>query len=366
MLRILQIIDSLSSGGAEMMCVRIANEVARHSGSSHIVATRSLGDLQQQLDPRVVVYCLNKRSSCDLVAFSKLLWFVTSRRINIIHAHSSSIFFGAGIKLILYRVLLVWHDHYGDSENLRSRPVKLLKCISKIIDGVIAVNKNLVDWSERNIKIKNVVLINNIVDLGQYRFQPRFDFDGNIKILLVANFRPQKNHELAIEVIKQLQSIYPYKFSLCFVGKVVDQKCFERISTKICLEQLKVEIDVHQSDSSESIGNSHVCLLTSYSEGMPLALLEYGAVGRPIVTTGVGQIPDLFNDRESCMICRLDDPDEFVRAIIEIVNDRKLREEMVERCRKVIEDNFSGASFMLKYIELINKLKKVENFENAS
>ena len=61
-LKVIQLIDSLKPGGAEMMAVNIANELGCEDGiASHLCATRLEGGLKEKLTPAVHYFFLNKK-----------------------------------------------------------------------------------------------------------------------------------------------------------------------------------------------------------------------------------------------------------------------------------------------------------------
>lgn len=356
MLKIMQLIDSLQTGGAEMMAVRIANELAKSSIDSHIVATRSTGELINQIGENVGVCCINKRHSFDFISFFRLVLYVRRNEITHIHAHSNSIYFAIFLKIFNSNIKIIWHDHYGESEYVQKRRSRILRLLARFIDAEIAVNDLLHNWAKSYLKINRVVVINNIVDTERFIQSPLLAYDSEIKILLLANFREQKNHFLALDILQKLDIIYPGKFSLHLVGNIVDTEYFMRIKKKISDLSLKVKIYNNESDPRELIEKSHICLITSRSEGLPLAILEYAAIGRPIVSSNVGQIPYVIDNGVSGFVCNSLQDEDFVISIIKLINDENLRQNCVAHARSMIDNNYSGKSFVKKYLSLINTI----------
>ena len=62
-LNILQLIDSLHPGGAEMMAVNIANGLSDVGINSHICTTRLEGALRSKINGSVGYLCLNKKKT---------------------------------------------------------------------------------------------------------------------------------------------------------------------------------------------------------------------------------------------------------------------------------------------------------------
>ncbi|MGY8885791.1 MAG: glycosyltransferase, partial [Flavobacteriales bacterium] len=97
-MRVLQLIDSLETGGAERMAVNYANELADHIEASFVCATRKEGLLKMTIDSRVEYLFLKKKNTLDIRAILRLFKFVSKNKIDVIHTHSSSFFYGTILK----------------------------------------------------------------------------------------------------------------------------------------------------------------------------------------------------------------------------------------------------------------------------
>jgi glycosyltransferase involved in cell wall biosynthesis len=76
----------------------------------------------------------------------------------------------------------------------------------------------------------------------------------------------------------------------------------------------------------------------------PYKFTDYLSIGRPIIATSVGDMPQLFLDGEiGCL--SLDDPDLFSQATIMLLNDSKLCERMGQKAREIAETQFSWENF---------------------
>ena len=139
-MKILQLIDTLSLGGAERMSVNIANVLAENGIESYLVASRKGGPLQQFLLPNVKYYSLDKKNGLDIKGFYRLIRLVKQIKPDIIHAHSTSVYWAIGLKLFVRKSKVTWHDHYGLSDTLKNNDRFWLKLFSKWLDGVIVVN----------------------------------------------------------------------------------------------------------------------------------------------------------------------------------------------------------------------------------
>lgn len=82
---------------------------------------------------------------------------------------------------------------------------------------------------------------------------------------------------------------------------------------------------------------SHVMILPSRAEGVPMALLEGMAWGLPIISSPVGGIPDIITDGQEGFLVPPDDIPAISEAIQRFVENRDLLREMSTQARRRAE-----------------------------
>lgn len=103
-MRIVQIIDSLETGGAERMAVNYANSLSNQIEFSGLIVTRKEGLLRNYVSKNVFYLFLEKKSSFDLKAVFKLKNYIKSNNVDIMHAHSSSFFIAVLVKIMMPKI----------------------------------------------------------------------------------------------------------------------------------------------------------------------------------------------------------------------------------------------------------------------
>lgn len=351
-MRILQIIDSLEAGGAERMAVNYANALASKVEFSGIVVSRQEGLLNQQLQKNVAYCFIRKKSKFDFKAIFKLKKYVKKNRINIIHAHSTSFFIAFILKLLNPSVRLIWHDHYGDSEFLKQRPKNALKIAAPFFNGIIAVNQNLKKWSLDVLKHKNVIYLPNFtIQESQSSNQTTLKGTSGNRIVCLANLRFQKNHFLLLEIAKKIKLSNP-DWTFHLVGKDFEDEYSIQIQNKIKDFNLEENVFIYgsKSDIKYILDQSDIGILTSNSEGLPLALLEYGLNKKPVVVTNVGEIPNLISDGLNGFIVNSNNIDAFYNALEKLINNKVLRSKMGNSLNEFVLEHFSDDAIIEKYL----------------
>jgi glycosyltransferase involved in cell wall biosynthesis len=287
-IKVLQLIDSLNTGGAEMMAVNIANGLSEFGVESHLCVTRKEGHLKNKLNSTVKYLYLHKKSTIDIRAITELKKYIEFNSISIIHAHSSSFFLARIIKLLKTSIKICWHDHYGYSEDIANRKFFILKQFSTHFCHIFSVNKKLENWAEINLKAKGVSFLPNFASLTKDKFTFLEGVDGK-RIICLANLRPQKDHLNLIEAFKSFQKSVK-GWTLHLVGEDKKNDYSKSIKQRIQDYNLSDSIFIYGSkpDISFILSQGTIGVLSSISEGLPISLLEYGQANLPVVCTDVG------------------------------------------------------------------------------
>jgi glycosyltransferase involved in cell wall biosynthesis len=351
-MRILQIIDSLEAGGAERMAVNYANALADRIDFSGLVVTRKEGPLLNQMNKNVSYMFLDKKGTIDLKAISRLRKFVIKNKVEVIHAHSTSFFLAFLLKLSCTSLKLIWHDHYGDSEFLSKRPSLALRLMLPFFDGIIAVNQNLKLWAEQKMYFKNVVYLPNFpsAENGVLENTILQGIEGK-RIVSLANLRPQKNHSLLLKVAKKVQLSHP-DWTFHLVGKDFEDDYSKGIKNQILEFNLENTVFIYGSkeDVKNILKQSDIAILTSQSEGLPVALLEYGCYAKPIVVTNVGEIPLLIQDGKNGFMVDAGNVPAFYDSLVKLMDNETLRNDFGKELQQTINTNYSEQTVINRYL----------------
>jgi len=250
-------------------------------------ATRIEGPLKESLHHDVGYLFLKKKRTFDLKALFRLRKFVKKNAIGFIHAHTTSFFFATILKVTYPSVRVVWHEHHGNRINSNKKNNWILYLCSFFFYKIVTVNEALRIWCLKNLRTKRVIYLPNFIDFGEYENLTQAS-RKNI-IVCLANFRTPKNHLNLLEAFRIVHIKYP-TWTLQLIGHDKNDAYSKAVKKYISKNSLQsaTEILGLRSNIPYLLNKAKIGVLSSDSEGLPMALLEYGASKLAVVVTDVG------------------------------------------------------------------------------
>lgn len=350
-MRILQLIDTLHPGGAERMALNYFLAIKKFGYGSYIVVSREEGLLAKDIRHSPAYTFLNKSSTFDLSAFYKLKKIISINKIDIIQAHGSSWFWAVVCKISGSKIKVVWHDHYGDSENLDQRDTTLLRKFSKYFDGIISVNNELLNWAKCILSFKKtLVYLPNFVKPA---LSLKRDLKGNqeFKIICVANLRPQKDHFTLIKAFELIQE--KYDVSLHLFGRNFQDE-YSHVIIGLIENNKNIFYYGESNDILDYLKSADIGVLTSKSEGLPLTVLEYGIAGIPVVCTDAGACGDIIGDYGK--VVKIENPKKLSQALKVYLNNRERARRDSSNFQIKVKNNYSESAVLQQYSDFLTRI----------
>ena len=344
-LKVLQITDSLNVGGTEVLAVNMANVFLDYNISSHFCTTRQEGVLRNKIKKEVGYIHLNRKSTLDLKALIKLKKYIKANHIHIVHAHSTSLFFACLLKIIYPKFKLFWHNHTGANVNLSGTKFYIIKMLSKLTSGIVNVNEALELWSKNKLSNKNVIKINNFPLFTETQSITNLHGVVDKKIVCLAALRPEKDHLNLLEAFHIVKHKFP-DWTLHLIGKDYNNEYSDNIKRYISKNNLKENVFMYDmcSDIKNILEQASIGVLSSENEGLPISLLEYGLASLPVLTTDVGECKKVINHHKAIVVSKRSDI--FAKALIEIIEDDFLRNEISNSLHANVISTFSKENFI--------------------
>lgn len=346
---VLHLTDTLDAGGAEYMAVNVVNLLPRKRYRPHLCTTRREGVLAHRIAPDVNRLRLARRWRFDLQALNRLTTYIKQSEIKILHAHGTALFVAVLASLRPPHPMIVWHDHYGRC-GFDDRPVWLYRLAARQVKGVIAVNQLLVRWACERLRVpaSRVRYIPNFA-LTSAASEPEISLPGSSgsRVVCVANFRPEKDHLTLVHAIAQVVPVCP-DVQVFLVGAAIDPDYLVQVREEIerCGLTNHISILGPRNDVPAILKACDIGVLSSASEGLPLALLEYGAANLAAVATNVGQCAEVLEEGRAGLLVAPGDPVQLAAALVSLLQSAERHRELATRFRGRIEQAYSPTAAM--------------------
>ena len=132
------------------------------------------------------------------------------------------------------------------------------------------------------------------------------------------------------------------------------QDALERESERLGIRE-RVEFGFHE-DVPGLLESLDVVALPSWTEGLPVVLLEAMAHARPVVATPVGGTPELVVDGETGLLVPPRDPEALAAALQRLLEDPDLARRLGEAGRTRVAERFTAAAQTRRILELYDEL----------
>lgn len=353
-MRILQLIDSLDAGGAERMAVNFTNSLADKIAFSGIMATRKEGVLKQEIKQINTYVFLGRKNKFDINAVFLATKYIRKNKIQIVHAHSSSYFFGVLIKMFNPKIALIWHDHYGNRAK-DGKQKQMLKICSFFFSKILTVNEELKTWSIENLNCKDVFFIPNFSDLNDSKEKTILKGEIKKRIVCLANLKSPKNHMSLIKAFVASE-IFKKNWTLHLIGKDFNDDYSNDLKTCIKENGLENSIFIYNArqDIKFILSQAEIGVLSSTYEGFPVTLLEYAQSKLAVISTNVGYCKSLIENNLNGLLFHPLDIDELSNHFIYLTNNPEICSNFATQFHKDIEKNYSKEAIITNYLNIIH------------
>ena len=113
---------------------------------------------------------------------------------------------------------------------------------------------------------------------------------------------------------------------------------------------------VGPAERTAQLARAAIFCLPSHAEGLPMAMLEAMAAGRPVVVTPVGGIPGAVNDQDNGLLVPVRDPTALAAALAALLDDAALRQRLGRHARLTVQQRFSTEVVVHKLAALYRAL----------
>jgi glycosyltransferase involved in cell wall biosynthesis len=366
-MRVLFVISGLAFGGAERQAILLARELVRLGHKACIYTlTGEASRIDELAGSGVELVMDQKRRKLDLAVIGRLRRHIRAWRPDVVHGflfdgdlYSRLAACGSGIPVLNSER----NDNYDcDLTRLHRAGYRLT---SMLCDGIVANSHAGARFARRLHRLPEDALdvVWNGIDLREvdarlarsarpaHEIFPGADLK---RLCMVAAIKPQKDHVLALRVLRRLVE-RDQSWRLICVGDELP-RLFPGYKAQVLAERDRLRLEPfvkfvgHRRDVLEIVASSDLALLTSLYEGFPNAVLEAMACGTAVVSTEYSDVRRILPVAESVVGSR---GESDIAAAVLSCHDRRL--EIARAQRRWVEQHATVAASAAALLDVYAK-----------
>lgn len=287
-MKILQVITSLSTGGAEKLISEISPMLRDKGHQVDVLAFDGTDTAFKKAltDKGIKVYSFGK--GCNV--YNPLFIFRLAKimkNYDIVHTHNTAPQLFAAVGSVLCSVVLCTTEHNTSN---RRRDWKWYGWIDKWMysrySRIICISKQAEDNLRNYLpNVKNVCTIFNGVDINRFHnAKPLEALKSDRKVVaMVAGFRYQKDQDTLIRAFTHLDKD---KYELWLVGDGERRSILENLVKELGLND-NVKLLGIRNDIPNVLQTADIVVMSSHFEGLSLSNIEGMSVNKPFIASNV-------------------------------------------------------------------------------
>ncbi len=369
-MKVLHFLDTTNRGGAETEVLDICRN-ARDFGLDVTFVTAQGGVLEEEFRESGVDFVrMSRKFPVDLYLASQLRKIIKERRIDIVHGHQAveglHLYLAArGLKKVR-RVLSFHGGTVFDWKNRRALRFLIPRMHANVV--VSDALKRIHADSDR-LNVSNFTVIRNGADPARLKpsgkdLKKELELRPETRLIgMVGNFysEPRKDQLTVCRALPTVFEKHP-NVNMVFAGKIEDgaeDKFADCLN--LCLEN-GIADRVHflggRSDIADVLAALDMFVLSSWREGLPIAVSEAMLVGLPLVLSDIEPLFEVSDGGRCAEMFKTGDPEDLADKLSGLLQDEARRCELAECAQDFAEKNYSIAAHIAALKALYERISK--------
>lgn len=343
-MRVLQVINSLATGGAEKLLLESIPIYAEKGIDVNLLLLNgTTHPFLEELKKKkcCTIHSLGEGSVYNPFHIFKIIPLL--KRFDVIHVHIFPSLYWVGLaKLLSFsKSKMVYTEHSTSNNRRGSFFFKMLdKIIYRQYNQIVGITPQVRENLQKHLNFKdknqfqvivNGLNLNQIQQAVSYQKTDFFEDEEAQIIIQVARFFEPKDQKTLIKSLIYL----PEKVKLLLVGDGVLKSESEALVNELKLQQRVLFLGV-RTDVLSLLKTADVIVLSSKHEGLSLSCIEGMASGKPFVASAVPGLQEVVEN--AGILFTLGDEKALANCIENLLSDQQLYQKTVTNCfRKASE-----------------------------
>lgn len=341
-MKILFFIESLHSGGKERRLVELIKGFNQYPEiECELILTKKDIHYKEIFDTGIKIhYIIRKHIKKDPILFFKFYRIAREFKPDIIHAWGNLVAIYAIPAKVLLKIPMI-NNQITDAPDRVNNGVLSHKLTFPFSDLIIANSKaGLKAYNAPESKstvIYNGFNFERIRNLSKpNEIKKKFNINTKYVVGMVASFSIYKDYETYIKAAHEV--LINNNVTILCIGAGNDSYFRSLVKTEY-IENIKF---LGRRENIESIMNiCDIGVLSTYTEGISNSIMEFMALGKPVIASDGGGTGELIKDNETGFLIKPKSVEELVSKIKYLLDDDKLASKMGEKGKERIRQEFS-------------------------
>lgn len=357
-LRVAHLMQYFQLGGLENMVCGLVREARERGVRSEVVAYVGDGPIRQRLEQDGASTSFLPTEYGKQYALPLRLAALLARRgVEVLHTHHLGPFIYGAMAARLLRIPHVHTEHSLEFYDTTRR--RLVGRAMRFAAEVTCVAPSIAEWrheafGDSATVIRNGIPIPGPPDEAAVRAaRALIGLDDRLTVGCVARLSAEKDHATLLRAFGHLRD-RGVDARLVLVGGGAERPRLEALAAQLALDD-RVTFLGERHDVGALYPAFDLGALSSVREGLPLALLEGMAHGRPFVATAVGEIPALAAAGAGVVVPP-QQPAALADALAAYLADAPRRRADGDRARALAAAEYSLDSMVDRYVAIYRRL----------
>ncbi len=351
MIKIIYFLNSTTRGGVEEHVLRLMGGLDKERFEPVVVCPGALLDLMgEDIEAlKIRAHAVNLRRWWHIGEIKKFLAVLKEEKPTIVHSHLfRATMFAAPLSKCAGVPKVIETAHIREAWR---KGIKKAYCIDRFfyrfVDKIIAVSKAVKGYlvDEKGVPAQKIEVIYNGVDVEKFssRDTVHSPQSGNRKFTIgvIGRLEPQKGHRYFLEAVTMLGD-KGKDIDFRIIGDGILRHELERMARDFGIDD-RVRFLGYQKDMREVIATFDLVVLPSLYEGLPLVILEAGAMGKPVIATDVDGSGEAVIDGETGILVGPGDSDALKEAMERCLTEKEALVRFGKAGREHVARSFTSA-----------------------
>ena len=279
-------------------------------------------------------------------------------RYNIVHFHTVPdkicliIQMPIFLLALLGRKRIIMHIHMGNQLKNHTQNTLFNWCLKRA-DLVILLAKKwqtlFQEWYA-DIKTPTTVLYNACEYVPEVSFEEKENM-----IIMAALFTDNKAPDLLLKAWQKIGKQYPdWKVYMLGNGEV---ERYKKMTEEMGLsDSVTFTGYIVGKEKEDFYRKASILCMCSYEEGFPMVVMEAWAYGICVVTTPVGGLPDVLEERKNAMVFDFGDWEQLSKNLSFLINHEEIRRSIADYSRDFVYKRFSPEIINQQLTDIYNNV----------